>query len=129
MSIAAVRLPVGDIERAISFYTRTLGWAKVQDASMGNGDRWVTVAPIGSPTAFSLTQDKAPHSATEGGCFSGVILEVDDVYKIRDLLKARGVAFTEEPRDMAWGSWAMFKDCEGNAHGLHSPLRERASTH
>jgi len=33
-----------------------------------------------------------------------------------------GVEFTEVPRREPWGGWAMFKDSEGNQHGMHSPV-------
>jgi predicted enzyme related to lactoylglutathione lyase len=129
LSIAVVHLPVGDIERAIAFYTDTLGWTKVQDAAMGNAERWVTVAPAGSNTSFTLTHDKSRRPDNDGNRFSGIIIEVEDVYKIREVLKARGIEFTEEPRTMPWGAWAMFKDSEGNVHGVRSRLSESGSSH
>jgi lactoylglutathione lyase len=119
MYISVVTLLVTDLERAINFYTKTLGWEKTMDAPMGPDTRWVTVAPKGEKTMFTLskaTPDKIPP-------FSGVILEVDDVYKTQEQLKKLGVEFPEPARNEPWGGWAIFKDSEGNAHGLHSPVR------
>ena len=114
MYISVVTVYVNDLDRAIDFYTNKLGWEKTMDAPMGEDIRWVTVAPAGAKTAFSL--------AKVGG-FSGVIMEVDDVYQTHEQLKKIGIDFEEVPRIEPWGGWAMFKDSEGNVHGLHSPPR------
>ena len=92
------------------------------DAPMGDGSRWVTVAPSSGHTAFTLTKDGPSWSPDKVGGFSGVIMEVDDVYRTHDQLKKIGVEFEEPPRTEPWGGWAMFKDSEGNLHGLHSPV-------
>ncbi len=115
MYISVVMIRVDDIERAIDFYTHQLGWEKTMDAPMGEGSRWVTVAPKGSQAAFSLM----PRSA-ENAESSDVILEVEDVFKTHEQLSKRGVNFTEQPRKEPWGGWAMFKDSEGNELGVHS---------
>jgi Glyoxalase/Bleomycin resistance protein/Dioxygenase superfamily len=62
-----------------------------------------------------------PNQPKKVGGFSGVVLEVDDVYKTAEELEKRGVELTEKPRTEPWGGWATFQDSEGNIHGLHSP--------
>lgn len=121
MYISVVTLFVDDIDRAIDFYTKKLGWEKTMDAPMGEGMRWVTVAPSGTQTAFTLAKPSADMPGKVGG-FSGVIMEVDDVYKTHEQLKKSGIEFAEPPRTEPWGGWASFKDSEGNVHGLHSPV-------
>jgi predicted enzyme related to lactoylglutathione lyase len=123
MHISVVTVFVSDLDRAIDFYTRTLGWEKTMDSPMGPDMRWVTVAPHGGQTAFFLSNDSK--QGKPGGP-SRVILEVDDVYKTHDQLKKMKVEFTEAPRSEPWGGWAMFKDSEGNVHGLHSQARASA---
>jgi predicted enzyme related to lactoylglutathione lyase len=120
--ISIVTLFVNDVDRAIDFYTKKLGWEKTMDAPMGDGTRWVTVAPAGSQTAFTLTKGSPNWSPEKVGGFSGVIIEVDDVYQTHAELKKIDIAFQEDPRSEPWGGWAMFKDSEGNVHGLHSPV-------
>jgi predicted enzyme related to lactoylglutathione lyase len=122
MYISVVTLLVNDVDRAINFYTKKLGWDKTMDAPMGDGARWVTVAPPGAQTAFTLTKGSAKRSSDKVGGFSAVILEVDDVYQTHKRLKKIDIEFTEGPRSEPWGGWAMFKDSEGNVHGLHSPV-------
>lgn len=88
---------------------------------MGDGTRWVTVAPPGEKTAFYLAKGYPNRSSVKGGGVSAVIIEVDDVYQTHKKLKKIDIEFTEGPRSEPWGGWAMFKDSEGNVHGLHSP--------
>jgi predicted enzyme related to lactoylglutathione lyase len=129
MYISVVTLFVNDVDRAVEFYTKKLGWEKTMDVPMGDGSRWVTVAPKDKETAFTLaTKDSPAWSPDKVGGFSGVIMEVDDVFKAAEQLKKSGVDFEEDPRREPWGGWAMFKDSEGNIHGLHSPVTAGAST-
>jgi predicted enzyme related to lactoylglutathione lyase len=129
MYISVVTLFVNDVDRAINFYTKKLGWEKTLDAPMGDGTRWVTVAPSATRTAFTLTKGSPNWTPEKVGGFSGVIMEVDDVYLTHEDLKKIGVEFTEAPRSEPWGGWAMFKDSEGNVHGLHSPVPASAGKH
>ena len=117
MHISVVTLYVKDIDRAIDFYTNKLGWQKTMDAPMGEGMRWVTVAPGPDKTCFALMPEDEEDKAGE----SGVIIETDDVFKTCDQLTKKGVSFEEKPRVEPWGGWARFRDSEGNILGLHSP--------
>jgi predicted enzyme related to lactoylglutathione lyase len=123
MYISVVNLVVDDLDRAIRFYTDVLGWKKTMDEPMGPDARWVTVAPSESQTAFALMPSGSPMTQEQAGGPSGVIMEVDDVFAEHDRLSKAGVAFEEPPRNEPWGGWAMFKDSEGNVHGLHSAPR------
>ena len=127
MYISVVTLPVDDIDRAVDFYTNKLGWEKTMDVPMGENNRWVTVQPQGGQASLTLSKYDGPGASKPGG-MSGVILEVDDVYKAQDQLKKAGIEFTEPARTEAWGGFAMFKDSEGNVHGLHSPVPAGVST-
>jgi lactoylglutathione lyase len=122
MYISVVTLFVKDVDRAVDFYTKKLGWEKTMDAPMGDGSRWVTVAPPGKETAFTLSKGFPNRPPEKIGGFSGVIMEVDDVYETQKKLGKIGVEFTEPPRSEPWGGWAVFKDSEGNEHGMHSPV-------
>jgi predicted enzyme related to lactoylglutathione lyase len=118
MYISVVTVHVKDIDRAVDFYTKKLGWVKTMDVPMGES-RWVTVAPSDKEkTSFVLSN----YSPEEAGGFSGVIIEVDDVFATHEQLSKAGVEFEEAPRIEPWGGWAQFKDADGNLHGLHSPV-------
>lgn len=128
MYISTVTLLVKEVDRAVDFYTKKLGWEKTMDAPMGDGTRWVTVAPRGSQTAFYLAQRRPDRPEAKAGGSSGVIFEVDDVYETQADFAKKQIEFTEPPRQEPWGGWAMFKDSEGNVHGLHSPARAGAAS-
>jgi lactoylglutathione lyase len=120
MYISVLKLAVVDVDRAVDFYVNKLGWEKTMDVDMGDGNRWVTIAPSGEKTSFTLT--KEGESALPAASSPGVILECDDVFSTQAKLSKAGVEFTDDARNEPWGGWAMFKDSEGNVIGLHSPV-------
>ena len=44
---AAVAPVVPDYDEAIAYYTQVLGFELVEDSALGDGKRWVLVAPPG----------------------------------------------------------------------------------
>jgi catechol 2,3-dioxygenase-like lactoylglutathione lyase family enzyme len=52
--IGTVLLPVSDQDRALEFYTGTLGFETRIDAPFGPGGRWIEVAPAGAETSIAL---------------------------------------------------------------------------
>jgi catechol 2,3-dioxygenase-like lactoylglutathione lyase family enzyme len=53
--IRTVGVPVTDQDRAVAFYTETLGFELVMDAPLPRfGGRWITVAPAGSAATIAL---------------------------------------------------------------------------
>jgi predicted enzyme related to lactoylglutathione lyase len=126
MYISVVTLPVNDIDQAVRFYTEKLGWKKTMDAPMGKDMRWVTVAPDAGLAEFTLSKDTGPGSLRQPGGFSGVVFHVDDVRQTIDGFKKSGIEITDGPRDEPWGCWGMFKDSEGNTHGMRSPPAVRS---
>lgn len=121
MHISVISLPVENLDRAIEFYTVKLGWEKTMDVPMGEKGRWVTVAPSETATSFTLSTHTMEGEKTKPGGSSCVIMECDDVFATSEKLRGKGVELTDEPKMEPWGGWAMFKDSEGNEHGLHSP--------
>ena len=47
-------LPVSDQDKALEFYTGTLGFETRMDGSFGDGQRWIEVAPPGAATTIAL---------------------------------------------------------------------------
>lgn len=114
---STVGIYVSDQDRALGFYTNTLGLEKRADEPMGDGSaRWIEVAPKGAETRLVLFTP--PGQEDRIGTFSNVVLECDDIRATHEELRARGVAFTEEPSEQPWGLWAQFKDPDGNEFGL-----------
>lgn len=53
--ILTVGVPVSDQDRAVAFYTETLGFELLMDAPLPQlGGRWIVVAPSGAATSVAL---------------------------------------------------------------------------
>jgi len=73
-NIGVAMFTIADQDAAIAFYTQTLGWEKRADVPMGEGNRWVEVAPPGSTARLALNP---PMGGTPGG--GGIGVETPDV--------------------------------------------------
>lgn len=113
-----VGIPVIDQERALRFYTEKLGLKIATDQPMGDGQRWIELRIGGAETGVVLFTPKG-HEDRVGTFFNGSFA-CDDVQKSYDALTARGVEFTGPPQKQPWGTFAMFKDSEGNQFVLSS---------
>ncbi|RYE00245.1 MAG: VOC family protein [Sphingomonadales bacterium] len=126
MHIAKLALVVRDYDEAIDWYTRCLGFALVENVDMGNGKRWVVVAPTGARGA-ALLLAKAANAQQEAaiGNQSGgrvfLFLETDSFDRDHARMVSEGVHFREAPRSEAYGKVAVFEDLHGNAWDLIGP--------
>jgi catechol 2,3-dioxygenase-like lactoylglutathione lyase family enzyme len=82
--VRTVAVPVTDQERALGFYTGTLGLEKRLDAPFGGG-RWLEVAPPGGTTSLALVTDRA------AGIDTGIRLTTPDAAAAHAALRAAGV--------------------------------------
>ena len=112
-----VSIPVADQERALRFYTETLGFKLLTDQPFTEQQRWIEVGIPGADTRVVLFQfgDKLPP-----GGLTNVALWADDVEATAQELKAKGVEFVMEPKRMHYGVTSIFKDVDGNALVLSS---------
>jgi catechol 2,3-dioxygenase-like lactoylglutathione lyase family enzyme len=92
--LSVVVIPVSDQERAIAFYTETLGLEKRTDVPFGNGYRWVEVAPAGAETPIAIVPP--PPGKPTGNVETGIGLLTDDIDALHAELKAAGVDVDEE---------------------------------
>jgi catechol 2,3-dioxygenase-like lactoylglutathione lyase family enzyme len=117
--ISIVAVPVDDIDEAVRFFCDLLGMEKRKDLSGDEGERYVEVAPPGSPVALSpYTQyDRRPGKATIGE-YSRMVLRVADVRAAHRELSAKGVRFESEPFELARGTFAVLLDPWDNVFGL-----------
>ncbi|MDQ0391250.1 VOC family protein [Labrys monachus] len=121
--LGAVSLVVRDYDEAKAYYAGVLGFDIVEDRDMGEGKRWVTVAPPGSGgTRLLLAKAAGPAQAAAIGNQTGgrvfLFLHTDDFGRDYDLYRSRGVEFREEPRREAYGTVAVFEDLYGNLWDL-----------
>lgn len=118
--VSVITIQVKDQDEALRFYTEQLGFEKRNDMPMGEGMRWLTVAPAGSATEFVLATGYAGEAGAPLGARTGIVLETADIDAAYRELSGRGVRFTKEPSRESFGGWAEFVDQDGNGFGLHS---------
>jgi catechol 2,3-dioxygenase-like lactoylglutathione lyase family enzyme len=120
--IGAVTLVVRDYDEAIAYFTRVLRFALIEATPLGDGKRWVTVAPPGGGAALLLAKAATPEQLARVGDQTGgrvfLFLHTDDFERDYHDLKARGVEFAEEPRREPYGTVAVFRDLYGNRWDL-----------
>lgn len=113
-SVAAVWMPVEDMDRAVTFYRDTLGF----DVTMQDTD-WSEI------DAGGLTIGLNARESTHGGAGGGAVISFTPEGSIEDELErivARGGGTIEgEISDHPWGRILPFKDSEGNDLQLYSP--------
>jgi catechol 2,3-dioxygenase-like lactoylglutathione lyase family enzyme len=121
-TISAVALVVHDYDEAIRFFTRCLRFAVVEDTALSPLKRWVVVCPPGGGTTLLLAKAASPEQAARVGDQTGgrvfLLLQTDDFRRDYHDMKARGVRFTEEPREEGYGTVAVFLDLYGNRWDL-----------
>ena len=105
-------IPVADQDRALRFYTEKLGFEVVGDVPFDGKQRWITLAIPGAETRISLFTP--PGQEDRVGTLINMGYQVTDLEKTYEELTARGVEFVKPPTSQAWGTYALFKDSEGN---------------
>lgn len=122
MKIKLASVPIGDYDKALTFYTEVMGFQLKRDIPLGEGARWITVVSPEEPdgtelllepnSAYpamkalkeSLVQDGIPYTA----------FQVNDIQAEYERLKSRGVEFTMEPTNMGATTAAVLDDTCGN---------------
>lgn len=120
MKIKLSSVYVDDQEKALSFYTDVLGFAKKADFSNGPF-RWLTVAsaeePNGTELQLALNNNPAAKAYQQAIFQQGqpaAMFFTDDIQRDYERIKARGAEFTMPPTDVTASTIAMLKDTCGN---------------
>lgn len=121
--IGSIALLVRDYDEAIAYYTNSLSFALLEDTDLGNGKRWVRIAPHGANDTSLLLAKAANERQTaqigdQMGGRVGFFLHTDDFKRDHAAMSARGVKFMESPREEAYGTVAVFEDLYGNRWDL-----------
>jgi catechol 2,3-dioxygenase-like lactoylglutathione lyase family enzyme len=124
--LAHVALLVRDYDEALAFFVGRLGFRLVADTPLSPDKRWVLVAPPGArEAALLLARAVGPEQEAavgrQGGGRVFLFLRTDDFARDHAALRARGVHFTESPREEAYGTVAVFVDLYGNRWDLVQP--------
>jgi catechol 2,3-dioxygenase-like lactoylglutathione lyase family enzyme len=109
--VGTVIVSVADQDRALEFYTGTLGFEVRLDTPFGQGDRWIEVAPAGAETTIALVPIRDGERAGIEVSLSTGSAEADHA----DLL-ARGVDADAAVLQFGGGVPPMFtfRDPDGN---------------
>ena len=105
--VCVISIHVPDMEKAIGFYTRVLGF----EVNKEYGTKIVTLVHGGLPIVVEESEN-----TTNGGA-SGVVLtlKTDDIYQTVESLKEHNVEFIlEEPTPCPPGKYISFRDPFGN---------------
>ena len=125
MHLGTVTLVVRDYDEAIAFYTGALGFELRADTALGDGKRWVVVAPPGARTGLLLARADGPEQEARAGDQTGgrvgFFLNTDDFARDHERMLAAGVRFDEPPRHEPYGTVAVFRDLYGNRWDLVQP--------
>ena len=110
--IKFVSIPVRDQNRALDFYTEKLGFTIITDQPFDEKQRWIELRVPKAETRVVLFTPEGDESRI--GSFMNMSYACDDLDHTYEELKGRGVEFEGPPQKQPWGSYAMFKDSEGN---------------
>ena len=117
--IKFISVPVKDQDAALQFYTESLGFkVKTDQEFIPGGQRWIELSIPGADTGLSLFTPEGHEDRI--GTFQPISFWCDDVFQTAELLKRRGVNFSQNPKKESWGSSAIFEDLERNKFVLSS---------
>lgn len=120
MRINLSSVPIDDQDKALRFYTETLGFVKKHDIPLGKF-RWLTVVSPEYPNGTELALEPDEHPAVK--TFKTALVEdgipftsfaVEDIAAEHKRLESLGVRFTQPPTDYGTVITAVFDDTCGN---------------
>jgi len=123
MKIATVCVYVEDQEKAGNFWTEQVGFSVHRSRPMGPEVKWLEVGPKGAESCLVLYPKSMEKNWAERK--AAIVFECEDNQKIYEEMSSRGVEFTQEPKEMPWGTFALFLDTEGNWYGLREGQKDR----
>ena len=125
--IGHITILVRDQDEALRFYAETLGMEKRSDMAIGNGFRWLTVAPKGQKQeivfVLAASPEKLARVGTQAADHVFLVLHTDNCRKEAARLQGLGVKFLSQPTEQMWGVEAVFQDLYGNVMDLLEPRK------
>jgi lactoylglutathione lyase len=114
-----VLLEVEDQDRALEFWTESIGFELAQAARYGEGTPWLEVRTRDKAVTLVLSRRRGerPTKVAERPT-SYIFFYCDDLPGTYEELRGRGVDFSHPPDEQGWGWWSMFEDQEGNRFAL-----------
>ena len=133
MTLSITHTPVycTDLDDALAFYTQRLGFEVLEDVPMGPDMRWLTVKAPGDTHELLLAAvdhhippaDRPVMREMVAKGNLAVFIQVDDLDKTFETLRAAGAEILQEPIDQPYGVRdAAVRDPSGNNVRLSQPL-------
>ena len=126
MRLLHTMLRVGNLEQSIKFYTEILGMTLLRQKEYPDGKFTLAFLAYGDEkdhTALELTYNWDTDKYDPGTGFGHLAIEVDDVYKAAEKIRAQGGKVIREPGPMNAGSTllAFITDPDGYEIELLQP--------
>ncbi|HEY1636233.1 MAG TPA: VOC family protein [Acidimicrobiales bacterium] len=109
--VHTVGVPVTDQDRALEFYVGRLGFETRLDVPMGDGGRWIEVAPPGASTTIALV---AAREGIPAGVETGIRFVTADADADHANFRANGVEADDVLRWPGVPAMFAFRDQDGN---------------
>ena len=122
--MAAVRYMVSDVSRSVRFYVDQLGFTSEQEmlpafASVKRDDLYLWLAGPASSAAWPMPDGRLP----EPGGWNRLVIEVDDVERVVERLRAADATFRNDVLKGPGGKQIVLDDPDGNPIELFEPRR------
>jgi catechol 2,3-dioxygenase-like lactoylglutathione lyase family enzyme len=112
--ISTITIAVSDQDEALTWFTEVLGFEKRID-QVGNGFRWLTVAPPQQAEVEFLLASWFPDLVGKNPTW---VISTRDCQGGYEELKSKGIEFVQTPTPRPWGIEAVFVDLYGNKYAL-----------
>ena len=109
--VHTVAVPVTDQDRALAYYTGTLGFEVRMDGELQEGFRWIEVAPPGSATSVALV---AAGDGLPSGVDTGIRLTTSDAAADHAALTDAGASTGDLLRWEGVPPMFSLRDVDGN---------------
>ena len=113
-----------EYDEAIGFFVGKLDFELVEETDMGDGKRWVVVAPASGASlliARAVTDAEKASVGNQAGGRVAFFLHTDNFDRDYANLSARGVKFRGQPRHEVYGTVVVFEDLYGAPWDLIQP--------
>ncbi len=103
MRILHSMIRVNDLEESIKFYTEVLGMKLLREKEYPEGKFSLAFLGYGKETentVIELTYNWSTSDYEHGNAFGHIAIEVDDIYKVCEEIKSKGVKVIRDPGPM-----------------------------
>ena len=103
MRILHSMIRVNDLEESIKFYSEVLGMKLLREKEYPEGKfslAFLGYGKVTENTVIELTYNWGTNDYEHGNAFGHIAIEVDDIYKVCEEIKSKGVKVIRDPGPM-----------------------------